>query len=715
MAEQRKVMSNKQTGVSKIDALYSWLSYDLQKAKKDLLEEMKYSSVQMGSLYGEMKGEGEKNSKAIAQEIRYGYIQNQNIYDGLSTAIAETVSKIEDVIGRLDAFASDELAEGVKEKVAGVLPPIEETLNEIKYSYLQHQSIYENLKTVINDGVITKMDEVYARFSLIEQMDVALEEMRQKLYELADTLTYADHQKLVEDVAAAVPVAENVDYVRIADEVGDKVLELLGDVLVNQPEKEATAAVEAKVDYEKIIYGTTEKIIESLPYPEKVDYRRIDDMLAAAVEKAVAALDYDVLAQKVAEKVQIPAPAPCEIDYDKLADLVAAKVAANTADEMTEEETTYDFVIDDEGIDELSKKVAEKIQIPEATPCEIDYDKIVDMVVEKLAANAAEETTEEETSLDFVISDEGIEALAQKVAEMVQIPEAAPCEIDYEKIVDMVVAKLTEDVAEQPEEEMTYNFVFDDEGVDAMAARLAERLCTMCAACEETVEEPVVEETVEEPVEEAVEEAPVVEEEVVEEVVETPVVEEIAVAKEQTYEEIGGELVDAETGMVIRLKRSFTAKMSQSEDDVKQYYSDLKNALLAYKKIRSNVSWHGDRFNYGRETVAKMGINGKTLCFYLALDPNDEEQFKPTVYHQKNVGDQKAHESTPFMVKVKSGAAVKKALRLVAALVEKIGAEKMDTVETVEYAAEFPYASTKQLLNDGHIKLTKEKKVEFNF
>ena len=230
---------------------------------------------------------------------------------------------------------------------------------------------------------------------------------------------------------------------------------------------------------------------------------------------------------------------------------------------------------------------------------------------------------------------------------------------------------------------------------------------------EETVEEPIAEEpVVEEVVEEVAEE---VVEEVVEEVAEEPVVEEIAVAKEPTYEEVGGELVDAETGMVIRLKRSFTAKMSQSEEDVKQYYSDLKNALLSYKKVRSNVSWHGDRFNFGRETVAKMGINGKTLCFYLALDPNDEEQFKPTVYHQKNVGDQKAHESTPFMVKIKSGAAVKKALRLVAALVEKIGAEKIEGAEAVQYANDFPYASTKQLLSDGHIKLTKEKKVEFNF
>ncbi len=550
MADQKrtnaKTATNTQTGASKIDALYSWLSYDLQKLKKELLSEMKYSSAQVGSLYGEMKGDTEKNAKVVTQEIRYSYIQNQNVYDGLSELLSGAITRIDDVIARLDAFASDELAEGIKAKVAEVIPPISDTLNEIKYSYLQQQSIYEELKTLINEQVVTKMDEMNARFSLIEQMDEALEEMRQKLADFAERLESSDHQTLVEQIVAAIPVAENVDYVRISDEVGDKMLEILGDVLVQHPaaaeEKTAQEPIEAKIDYDRIVYGTAEKVVESLPWPDKVDYRRIEESLVAAV----SALDMDALATKVAEKLQ---------------------------------------------------------------PAEIDYNKLSDMIVEKLG--------------------------------------------------NRVAAPVEEPVAE-------------------------------------TVEEPVEEAPVEEPVEEAP-------------------VEEIAVAKEPQYEEIGGELVDAETGMVIRLKRSFTAKMSQSEDDVKVYYSDLKNGLMNYKKIRSNVSWHGDRFNYGRETVAKMGINGKTLCFYLALDPTDEEQFKPTVYHQKNVGDQRAHESTPFMVKIKSGAAVKKALRLVEALGQKLAAEKLDEEERIAYNEEFPYASTKDLLNNGHIKLTKEKKVEFNF
>lgn len=70
----------------------------------------------------------------------------------------------------------------------------------------------------------------------------------------------------------------------------------------------------------------------------------------------------------------------------------------------------------------------------------------------------------------------------------------------------------------------------------------------------------------------------------------------------------------------------------------------------------------------------------KTLCFYLALDPNDPE-YKTTVYHQRDVGSQKAYENTPFMVKIKSDAALKKALRLVGFLAGKLGTEKDEKFE----------------------------------
>ena len=236
--------------------------------------------------------------------------------------------------------------------------------------------------------------------------------------------------------------------------------------------------------------------------------------------------------------------------------------------------------------------------------------------------------------------------------------------------------------------------LLDEEGVQAIAEAVAKELCGKCVPCEaeETpVEEP---EAVEEPVEEVAEELAVTEE-VVEEVAEP-------------------ELVDADAGLVVRMKRSFTAKMKQSDESVKGYYSTIKNAFSAYKKLNSTVSWHGDRFNYGRETVAKMNIVGKTLNLYLALDPNSEE-FKTTVYHQKDASEHKAYESTPFLVKIRSEMAVKKALRLVEAVATKVGAVKKANFEPTDYKEVFAYETDEALLEKGLVKATKEKKVVWNF
>ncbi len=563
MAERRR------NGGSQIDALYQWISYDLQKMRADLLKEMQMSSTQVGSLYNEIKEDNKQSSDAIAREIRYGYKQNQNVYDGLSSIIKDEVSS------KLDNVSGEKIEELLNE------------VSELKYSYQQLQAAYE--------GIEPKMDSLAEKVEKLDELSARLQEVCDKFdltaveNQLADInakladgcgITEEDlvkvaekteesvsvHSQKVLDAVAAIPVAENVDYVRIVDEVGDRVLELLNE------SREAT------------VEGTSEKVVESMPYPEK-------------------------------------------LDYDRLADMVAEKLAAKM-------QQNYDVVLDEAGLDAIADKVVAKMGA-----IAIDYDKVC------LAAQAAQVVTDP---------------------------------VDYDRIGEIVEDKLAG---------MTCNVVLETPVEEVVA------------------EEPVVEEV-------AVVEEPVVEEPVAEE----PATEEIAVAVAPAPELPifnGDEMVDAETGLIIRLKKSFTAKMKQSEDDVKAYYSDIKNELTSYNRINSNVSWHGDRFNFGRDTVAKMTIVGKTLNLYLALDPNDPE-FKTTVYHQKDVGAQKAYESTPFMVKVKSDAAAKKALRLVAALAEKLATEKDGNFVAVDYKAEFAYESTKALFEAGFIKATKEKKVDLD-
>ena len=659
-----------QGGVAtKIDALYNWLSFDLQALKKELLNELKYSSMQSGALYKTMQEEAAKQTKDTAssvqlmvQELKYGYKQNQSIYDDLSGILSdEVVAKLDTTEGKL-----------------ALLEEIDKQISEIKAKLASFDA--QALVDDIRESVIAGIPQV-------EEVDY--DKIGETVAEKAEACAL-EHSRQVLEAVAAIPVAENIDYSRIVEEVSDKVLEMIQEVAANE-EKPVMPEV-PEVDYDKIIYGAAEKVVESLPYPEKIDYRRIDDNFKKAaetvktevntdeiVEKILAALDINAIADAVAAKIEVPQVEVPEIDYEKLSDMIAAKIPTPAP------------------------------VVAESAP--VDYDKLAEMVAAKL--------TPSEESCEVVIDEEGVKEIANGVSAALDI--------------DTIAAKVSEKLSVSESEPASYELLMDEDDVAKIASRVAElvreelKCDAVCVPCEkaeevaESAEEPVEEVAeVEEIVEEIVEtvEEPVVAEEPVEEVREETK-EEIAVAiaetiGEDSYEEVNNQLVDAETGLVIRLKRSFTAKMKQSENDVKEYYGKIKNALTSYKRINSNVSWHGDRFNLGRDTIAKMNICGKTLCFYLDLNPDDPE-FKTTVYHQKNVGEQKAYENTPFMVKVKSDAAVKKALRLVEALAQSKQAVKDEKFEEVDYKKEFAYETTKQLLNQGLIKITKEKKVELDF
>lgn len=577
----------------KLDAVYQWLVIELQKARDVLLSELRMSSAQIGALHTELRNESAQTSTVVAQELRYTYRQNQTIYDGLATMLTQEVGQKLNVLD---------------EKLS-TLAQLQNSLNdlyELKQQYANVQTLAFASHSMLANEVNPKLDE---NRSVMAQIAELLEAM-QANGARAEQAALEQNAKVLDAVSAM----DNVDYERIVDEVGDKMLDLL-----NQLEGGAKKQ-EVAIDYDRIINGVTEKVIESLPAPEK-------------------------------------------LDYERLADMVVNKLSFNV-------EKSAEVSLDEEGIAELAERVAEKLSDP------IDYDRIAAIVEERVVA------TEEEPTYDLLIDQEGLNAIAKGVSEEI-CRACANCDANCELETEEAPVETEEPVAE------------------------VEEVVEVVEPAEEVVEEPAVEEVVEEPV---------VEEPVVEEVVQEdrPSVEEELAATAALIEEVGNDLVDAETGLVIRLKRSFTAKMKQSEEKVKEYYNDLKNELVSYKKINSNVSWHGDRFNFGRDTVAKININGKTLCFYLALDPNDPE-FKETVYHQKDVSAQKAYESTPFMVKIKSDAAVKKALRLVGSLAERLGTEKDANFEAVDYVEEFAYASTKKLFDEGYIKATKEKKVDFDF
>lgn len=809
-----------------LEDMYRGIAGDLKAVKKDILTEMKYSSLQNGVMYQSFE-QGNKDTYAELKK------QLSEICNRMTAKLEETAKKLQSAAANYQAKSVVVPAEETAQaETAGenASECADRAVMEIKYLYSQNQSIYESLSSALNElkESAGAFNEEFA--AKIEETLDALDEKIENLLanetdydkvaetvkeRVAETLNFeepdydkiaelvaekteaqtAAHSKEILDTIAAVPTAENVDYNRIVDEVSDKVLEKVTELLEEKSNEEKET--KGSAEYDRIVYGTAEKVIESLPPVERVDYTRIAEANALTDEtlekiaEAVAAkiqipeaekLDYDKLAETLAAKLPVPEeidydkladtvlaklPAPEEIDYEKLADAVVAKMPvpeaidydkladtviarlpetesldyeriaeiANNANETVDYDRISEIVntandpVDYEKITEIANNAAANVVVPESE--EPDYDAMADAVLAKLP---------ESEEIDY-------ERLAYAAASKVEIPETEA--IDYEKIANDVAAKIDIPAPEQLDyerlassvaeripapEPATYEVLVDDEGVksiadtvaaavvanipeakapevdtEALAGEISEKMGTPSY---ETILDDSGAQMIADAVAEKLTAAnytiatlPLIAEE-------TPVVaDEVAVTEPEPVEEVAEE---PKEDLVMRVDRSFTAKLKQSDDEVKDRYGMIKNALLSYKKFKSTVSWNADRFNCGRATIAKMNIRGKTLCVYFALDPKDPA-FKQTIYNQKDMSEQKAYAQTPFMMKIKSDLAAKRAVRLVETLAEQNGVAKKKDFEEVDYKKTYRYAGDRQLELTGLLRKSMGKRAVFDF
>lgn len=369
----------------------------------------------------------------------------------------------------------------------------------------------------------------------------------------------------------------------------------------------------------------------------------------AAEEAPEETFDYDVLAEKIASVLPEP-------DYDMLVDRVVAAIPPVDGDAIADKVSAALPQPDENAI---ADKVAESVPL-------VDYDLIAERVSNVL-----------ENEFDVTVDENGIEKIAEAVA----------ARLDYEKLAACVAERLKEEGA----------FAVPVPVAVPAAAQASE------AEPEEPVSAPVAPAApAEEP---APEEAPLP----ASAQTDASAEEELAIAAAPAA--VTKTAVPAESNLTTRYKRSFKAKIIESDEEVKGYYFALKNAFLSYARISSQMSWSNDRFSYAGDTVAKIGVRGKTLCVYLALNP---DEFPTSVYHQRFAGDIKMYEKTPMMVKVKSGVALKRAVRLVEMLMENLGTGKADR-DAVDYSAEFATRSEEQLLAEGLIKTAIVEKSDLDF
>jgi len=340
---------------------------------------------------------------------------------------------------------------------------------------------------------------------------------------------------------------------------------------------------------------------------------------------------------------------------------------------------------------------------------------------EAAAKEAAEEPVAEEAAEEAAEEPAAEEAATEEAAEEPVAEEAAAEEAAEEPVAEEAAA---EEVAEEPvAEETVAEEATDEPAAEETAEEAAEEPVAEEAAAEEAAEEPAAEEAA---TEEATEE-PAAEEVAAEEAAEEPVAEETV--EEETVEEPADDTAAAEAegaadmpiaavapkakpdrvviaetdanGNVIysAYKKSFTARVIQSPEEVQDRYEILKNALLSYKKVNSRVSWSYDSFKSGRKQLAKFAIRGKSLCLFLALDPSTLEDSK---YNIANVGTSKKYETVPCRLRLSSKRSIKWGLELIEKLAEQEGLVKNPKYKEKSWKLE--NETTESLIEKGLIK-----------
>ncbi|MGN0823194.1 MAG: hypothetical protein ACI4NG_05420 [Candidatus Gallimonas sp.] len=721
MATEKDFGANRNTVV--LEGIYKGIVGKIEEAKAGLGKELGYVSSQQVSTYEALMEGIRDGVDSLLSELRYLSQQNSAIFDyreeSAKQAQDEQLARLEEVKVEVGARA-EESARGLTQTLEEKFAALDEKIAGVK----------EELLAAVSSAVDYDL--------IAEKVADRLNPVSEEPAENEETVTEVEEP--AQETETIDPVSEdNFDYDVLAEKIASVLPEIDYDAIA-----EKVSAIIPEINYDTIY----ERVAAAAPV---TDYDALADRVIAELPQT----DYDLIAEKVAERLNPVSEEPAENEETVEPAAETEETSVEASEEVSEEVAEETAVSPEEEAEALAERIAAKLPgidydtIAARVVAELpqtDYDAIAEKVAERLAAQAAEEVSEEATEETAVTPEEEAEALAERIA--AKLPET-----DYDRASSLIAAgvvamlpsgdndalaeKITEQVTEKVEQALSEKFdvTVDEVGVAKLAdavtealdyPAIAERIAELLHGDEKDLEQiedsvpeavPTEEAETEEVAEEPVEEEPVEEEkEVVEEPSEEPDGGEIAAAvavaaqEEDLPEGVADTLNDP--SMMVRYKRSFIAKVIQSEDDVKHYYSEMKNALMSYDRMRSQVAWSNDRFTVGRETLAKIGIRGKTLCLYLALNP---DAFPITVYHQKFAGDTKMYEKTPMMVKIKSHVGLKRAIRLIDTLMEREQGVKTENYESVDYTKMYEYKSDEALLEEGLIKTALVEKVDLNF
>lgn len=627
----------------------------------------------------------EEGLKKITESISWKVTASTNaMLEGMDDKLAAMKRELEEMRSALaEEKAADEVADEINEEAAETAEAaVEETAEEAPAAV-----------SADVDGIARKIDELTARIDELltpdeEDYEESAEETAAPVADVSGEI--GEINRKIDELTARFEELISAD--EESEEEGEEVAEA-------ENAEEAEGEDEVKAELEAIRTALDEirhdPAIQELKGEVAELTARIDELFVEPEEAEVAEgeeetdpvqAEFDEIKEKLEEIRNDPALQELK---GEVAELTARidELVARGAEESAEAEESEPA--DDAALGEIKEEIE-------------DINRQLDQIKAMLAAGAVVAAT--------------AAAQPEEEAEQEEPVEEEPAE---EPVAEEVVEEVAEE-AEEPVEEVSEET--SEETAEEVAVEEPETV-------EESEEETAVEaaeESAEEPAEEAASEEPAAEDEGEEEeeqlVTVSDIVDESELSDEPEDEVLENIFDDVEEQTVkgeaqpdgipgisnggvdfanmMKYNRSFIARIIQSSDDVKRYYGQIKNAMLAYKKVNSSIAWGAERFNKGRETIAKLKIRGKTLCLYLNLDPNE---FKTSVYHQIDVSDNKSMHGTPMMVKVKSPLGVKKAIRLIDAMLAKRNGEKRPIQER-DYAAMYPYETIEELIEDGLVK-----------
>lgn len=476
---------------------------------------------------------------------------------------------------------------------------------------------------------------------------------------------------------------------------------------------ENAPSLRAEIDYDKL----AAKVAEQLPAQEYIspDYIACKVAEQIIVPESASSKHVRVVPAEGYQTVSAPVSGDLSLDEEELADKIAVKIGGIQSRD-------FEILVDDEGCSSISRNIAENLNYDLIASAiaekmrsaleyfadrETDYDEVASRIGDKIKISGISEDAIAEKAaavLSGYLPEIDVDEIADKVvSQLVSVMPAA--EVDSKTVSDNIMEKLIEN-----QENHDYDIVLDDEGINKITGHVAEEISKTTAERFDKMEREIAE------LKAMIAAGAVMSVSALDgSSEETPLVTVSDLINEQnedggddeipTVGKIIGESGEAAGGVdfenMMKYDRSFIARIIQSTDEQKEYYGSVKTALLSYAKVNSNVAWGAERFNKGRETVARFKIRGKTLCLYLALDPTE---YPYSVYHQVNVSDNKSLHGTPMMVKIKSPRGAKKAIRLIDEMLEKRGAVKRNKVIERDYASMYPYETIEELIEDGLVK-----------